>query len=180
MEIDPNLITLSKDGKFVYPVDSITGAKTLAEVKYFCKLVVEKFGGSLERFTKEYVTRETRKYLHAGFSREEIKEIAAKHKNNKLPKLDIKLPRVKRAGTIDKPAKPVKTQEEIAREEFEEKITKIYPWSNNPDYFRSPLVELDVKEAYNTCFRTDIYLDSKCMGCPIYQDCACSLKKKVA
>ena len=91
MNIDPNLITTSKCGKYVYPVDSISGARTFAPIEYFVKNVQDNYGGSVERFTKEYVTRETKKYLAAGYTAEQIKDMASKCKNNKLPKINVKL-----------------------------------------------------------------------------------------
>ncbi len=47
---------------------------------YFKNTVQNKYGGSVEKFVKEYVTRETKKYLAAGYSKEQIKDIASKCK----------------------------------------------------------------------------------------------------
>jgi hypothetical protein len=75
MYIDPDLIAVSKCGKYVYPVDSISGAKTFAPIEYFKKNVETKYGGSIEKFVKEYTTRETKKYLKEGWSPEGIKNL---------------------------------------------------------------------------------------------------------
>jgi hypothetical protein len=171
MNIDPTLITISKDGKYVYPVDSITGHKTFAPIEYFKKMVQGKYGGSVERFIKEYVTRETKKYLAAGYTEEQIRDIASKCKNFKLPKIakpkkDSRLPKKERKQRIKS------TTETFTNVQGEQETVKIYPWTNNPDYFRSPHTALDMVEATkHACFRPEIYLDDDCHGCPYYQVC---------
>ena len=51
MNIDPNLIAVSKCGKYVYPVDAISGAKTFAPIEYFKKNIQDNYGGSQERLS---------------------------------------------------------------------------------------------------------------------------------
>jgi hypothetical protein len=178
MNIDPNLIAVSKDGKYVYPVDSITGSKTFAPIDYFQKMVKSKYGGSVERFVKEYITRETKKYLDSGYTPEQVKEIASKHKDNKLPKIAAKVkkdPRVPKKERKTKQATTAKTTVTLA--DGTQEVVNVYPWSGNPDYFTSPHTALDIAAVENnTCFMPNIYLDDECYGCPHYDACKCTLK----
>lgn len=179
MDIDPNLIAISKDGKYVYPVDSVTGCKTFAPIEYFKKMVQTKYGGSIERFNKEYVTRETKKYLASGYTKEQVKEIASKCKNFKLPKIakpkkDTRVPKKEKKAKLSKlnSVTEVQTNQDGVREEV-----KVFPWSKDADYFRSPTVPLNIHEASKgACFRPDIYLDNECYGCPHYDICQCDIK----
>ena len=174
MTIDPKLIEVSKDGKYVYPVDSITGHRTFAPVEYFKNTVQKKYGGSIERFIKEYVTRETKKYLASGYTKEQVKEIASKHKNFKLPKIGKpkKDPRVPKK---ERKTKLTSTSESVTQETGE--VVKFYPWSGNPDYFRSAPTPMDMAEATKTaCWRPDVFLDEECYGCPYYDICQNDMK----
>ena len=176
MNIDPTLIAISKDGKYVYPVDSVTGHKTFAPIEYFKSMVQNKYGGSVERFVKEYVTRETKKYLAAGYTPEQVKETASKCKNFKLPKIakpkkDPRIPEKERKKRVSS------TTETVTNDQGVQETVKVYPWTNNPDYFREPHKALDIVEATkHACFRPDIYLDDECYGCPYYDICQCELK----
>lgn len=176
MNIDPKLITVSKDGKYVYPVDSITGHKTFAPIEYFKKMVEQKYGGSLQRFVKEYVTRETKKYLSSGYTAEQVKEIASKCKNFKLPKIakpqkDERIPKKVRKQKL------AGVKETTINEAGQEETKKIFPWTNNPDYFREEAVPINIAETTkDACLRPDIYLDDECYGCAYHQVCQCELK----
>lgn len=172
MNIDPTLISVSKDGKYVYPVDSVTGHRTFAPIEYFKKMVETKYGGSVERFVKEYVTRETKKYLAAGYTKEQIKEIASKSKDFKLPKIAKPNVKDKRIPKRSKKERLSSSSETIINAEGVQETVKVYPWTNNPDYFRSAHVPLDIAEASkNACMRPDIYFDCECRGCPYYDIC---------
>lgn len=176
MNIDPKLIDVSKDGKYVYPVDSITGHRTFAPIEYFKTMVQKKYGGSVEKFVKEYVTRETKKYLAAGYTKEQVKEIASKSKNFKLPKIskpkkDERVPKKERKKRI------TSTSETVTNSNGEQEVIKTYPWSNDPDYFRSPPEPMNMAEATKTaCWRPDIFLDEECYGCPYYDICQNDMK----
>ena len=176
MNIDPTLIAISKDGKYVYPVDSVTSHKTFAPIEYFKSMVQNKYGGSVERFVKEYVTRETKKYLEAGYTKEQVKETASKCKNFKLPKIakskkDPRVPKKERKQRIKS------TTETVTNDLGVQETVKVYPWTNNPDYFRSEHTALDIAVASkDACFRPEIYLDDDCHGCPYYNICQCELK----
>ncbi|NDB83776.1 MAG: hypothetical protein EB127_13775 [Alphaproteobacteria bacterium] len=176
MFIDPKLIDVSKDGKYVYPVDSVTGHRTFAPIDYFKNMVQKKYGGSVEKFVKEYVTRETKKYLASGYTKEQVRDIASKCKNFKLPKIakpkkDPRVPKKERKKRIEA------TSETVTNNYGEQEVIKTYPWSNNPDYFRSPHTPMDMAAATkDACWRPDVYLDDDCFGCPYYEICQNDMK----
>ena len=179
MNIDPTLIAVSKDGKYVYPVDSITGHKTFAPIEYFKSMVQNKYGGSVERFIKEYVTRETKKYLQSGYTKEQVKEIASKCKNFKLPKI-AKPKKDPRVPKKERKIKLASTSETVTSENGQQETIKYYPWTGNPDYFKSPHTPVDMTEATKTaCWRPDIYLDDECFGCPHYNICQNDMKYEI-
>ena len=177
MNIDTKLIDVSKDGKYVYPVDSITGHRTFAPIEYFKTMVQKKYGGSIERFIKEYVTRETKKYLASGYTPEQVKEIASKNKNFKLPKIakpkkDARVPKKERKAKVKSVSSEV-----VTNSYGQQETITIYPWSGNPDYFRSAPKPVNMAEATKTaCWRPDIYLDDDCYGCPHYEVCQNDMK----
>jgi hypothetical protein len=183
MNIDPNLIAVSKCGKYVYPVDSISGAKTFAPIDYFKKNVETKYGGSIERFVKEYVTRETKKYLKEGWSPEEIREQATKSKNGKLPKLDKKpkkdpnAPKKERRKRLSAHANSTQI---VTNEDGTQEKVVTYPWSVDPTgYFKTIPVTLNISEiTRDTCLRPDIYLEDECYNCSYYEQCQCPIKHK--
>ena len=180
MNIDTNLIAISKDGKYVYPVDCISGHKTFAPIEYFKKTVQEKYNGSVEKFVKEYVTRETKKYLKAGYSAEQIKELASKCKNNKLPKIEVrpkKHPNMPKKERRKRLASHAETSTVIVNADGEEERVRTYPWTNNPEYFRDPVTPIDLaEETRKCCLRPATYLDDECHGCPYYDVCQNELK----
>lgn len=178
MNIDTSLIDVSKDGKYVYPVDSITGHRTFAPVEYFKKMLESRYGNSIDRFVKEYITRETKKYLAAGYTKEQIKEIASKCKNFKLPKIASKPKKDERVPRKERKKRMTATSSEtITNSNGEQETIKIYPWTNNPDYFRSAPTPMDMAEATKTaCWRPDVFLDEECYGCPYYEICQNDMK----
>lgn len=179
MNIDPNLIAISKCGKYVYPVDSITGAKTFAPIDYFKKKVEDKYGGSVERFVKEYVTRETKKYLKDGWTPEQLREIVKE--KGKLPKLDKKPKKDPNAPKKERKKRltaHVESKEVITNPDGTQEVIKRYPWSMDPmNYFRStPHIATVEEMTTHACLRPDMYLDSDCRGCEYYEQCKCELK----
>jgi len=180
MNIDTKLVTVSKCGKYVYPVDAISGAKTFAPVDYFIKNVQDNYGGSQERFVKEYITRETKKYLAAGYTAEQIRDMASKCKNNKLPKINVKLkphpnaPKKERRKRLASHAESTTT---TINSDGEIEKVRVYPWTGKPDYFRSDPAVTDLAETTKeACLCPNIYLDDECHGCKYYDICQCSLK----
>lgn len=184
MTINSKLISVSGCGKYVYPIDSITGARTFALVDYFKKMLDEKYGGSQEKFVKEYITRETRKYLAEGWTPQEIKELAATCKNKKLPKINPK-PK-KDPNAPKKPRKKrlsahVESTQTITNSDGTQEVVKTYAWSIDPtNYFKSDPVPLNIGETTReTCLRPDIYLnEGSCQDCPYTAECQCELKYK--
>jgi len=181
MNIDTKLIEISKCEKYVYPRDSISGAKTFAPKDYFIKNVQENYGGSVERFVKEYVTRETKKYLAAGYTPEQIKDMASKCKNNKLPKINVKLkphPNAPKKVRKKRLASHAETSTLVINEEGKEERVRTYPWTNKPDYFRSePAITDLATTTREACLMPQIYLDNDCDGCKYYSICQCPLKQ---
>jgi hypothetical protein len=183
MNIDPNLIAVSKCGKYVYPIDSISGAKTFAPIEYFKKTVETKYGGSIERYVKEFTTRETKKYLKEGWTPEQIKEQAVNSKNGKLPKLNRKpkkdpnAPKKERRRRL---SSHVNSTQIITNEDGSQEKVVTYPWSVDPTgYFKSQPKAVIVSEVTKeACLRPDIYLDDECYGCPFYDECNCKAKYK--
>lgn len=179
MFIDPQLISISKCGKYVYPVDSITGAKTFAPVEYFKKKVQEKYDGKVERFVKEYVSRETNRYLKEGWSSEQLREMVRTQgklpKLNKKPKKDPNAPKKQRRKRLT--AHVVSTKVITNNDGIQETV-KVYPWSSDPvNYFKSPPRPVNIAEwTKYSCLRPDIRLDHNCRGCPYYTECTCKLK----
>lgn len=183
MNIDPNLIAVSKCGKYVYPVDSISGAKTFASIEYFKKTVETKYGGSIERYVKEFTTRETKKYLKEGWTPEQIKEQAVNSKNGKLPKLNRKPKKDPNAPKKERRRRlsaHVNSTQIITNEDGSQEKVVTYPWSVDPTgYFKSQPKAVIVSEVTKeACLRPDIYLDDECYGCPFYDECNCKAKYK--
>jgi hypothetical protein len=180
MNIDPNIIAMSKDGKYVYPVDSISGHKTFAPIDYFTSMVKEKYNNSIERFVKEYTTRETKKYLAAGYTPEQIKDLASKCKGNKLPKINVKLkphPNAPKKERRKRLASHAETSKLVINEDGVEERVRTYPWTGNPDYFRSEKSYIDLAEtSKEACLMPNVYLDDECHGCKYYSICQCPLK----
>ena len=181
MNIDTNLIAVSKDGKYVYPVDCISGHKTFAPMEYFKRTVTEKYDGSIEKFVKEYVTRETKKYLEAGYTKEQIKELASKCKNNKLPKINVKIkkhPNMPKKERRKRLASHAESTTVVINDEGKEEKVRTYPWTNKPDYFRSEPAVTDIAEVTKeACLMPHIHLDDNCHGCKYYDICQCPLKQ---
>lgn len=179
MNIDPALIAVSKCGKYVYPVDSITGAKTFAPIEYFKKNVESNYGGSVKKFVQQYVTRETKKYLKEGWTPEQLREIVKE--KGKLPKIDKKLkkdPRVPKKTRRKRLASHAESSTTITNIDGTTEVVRVYPWSNDPtNYFKSnPRIPTIAELTKDTCLRPDIYLDENCYGCNYYKECICKLK----
>jgi hypothetical protein len=172
-------VPTSKCGKYVYPIDSVTGAKTFAPIDYFNKRLEKDFGGSIERFVKEYTSRETKKYLKEGWSVEGLREIVAK--NGKLPKLDRKPkkdPNAPKKVRRKRLAAHAETSTVVTNEDGTKEVIRVYPWSQDPtNFFRAaPVLESVEVLTKNACLRPDIYLDDECYGCNYYKECTCDLK----
>lgn len=166
----------SANGKYIYPVCSVTGLKTFARPDYFASVLAKKFGGSEERMVKEFVFREVKKYLDAGISKEEILDIIKRNKG-KLPKLEPKIskekiPKKERKKRL-KASAVTKTTEVNSEGVTVEVVKKTYPWSEDPQHYfaGTPPSPLDVSLEKDSCHRPNYFLDNMCHGCPLYANC---------
>lgn len=178
--IRPSGIEQSANGKYFYWNCTISGLETFAPEPRFNE-IVKNYGGEDVLF-KTYVLRSVKKYVEAGFDSEVIKDII-KTNDGKLPDLDAgskarkaELPK----KTRKKGLKQYSTSEVVSEIELGvESRTKVYPWSGNPDYFKSPAVPLVVSDiTKEVCLYPNRYLSDDCYGCPVYDNCALSCKFK--
>lgn len=183
----PSGIEQSANGKYFYWKCNISGLETFADEKRFNEVV--KNYGSEEKLFKEYVLRPAQKYIDAGFDATYVRELAERS-GGKLPRLDAgekaRKKEIKELTGKKRGRKP-KLKNFASGESIEtvinsdgvseEVVRKVYPWSGNPDYFRSPPSMMDVSEATkDTCLYPNRYLDDSCYGCPVYANCTCKLK----
>lgn len=168
----PSGIEVSANGNYYYWKCNVSGKETFAPEPRF-KDVVKKYG-SEEKLFKEYVLRPVQKYVDAGFDAETIKDIMANN-NGELPSLEVK--QVKEKKEKRRSVKNLSVGEiEVSGLPDEPKVL-IFPWSGNPDYFRSPPSVLSVEaETKNSCVYPNRNLDDQCFGCSIYEQCQSSAK----
>lgn len=181
----PSGIQVSANGKWFYWRCNISGLETFADEKRF-KDVVKSYG-SEDKLFKEYVLRPAQKYIDAGFDSAYVKALV-KNNDGKLPRIDAaekarkkeikglkkrgRKPRLKKFAVGENV-----TQQVTASGSVEEVVQKVYPWTGNPDYFKSPPHSLTVEEATkDTCLYPARQMDDLCYGCPVYDRCTCSLK----
>ena len=174
-------ISVSKDLKYCYPIDSISLSKAFCPMDYFLKNLEKKYGNDIKRFLKEYTTRETKKYLAEGHTPEQIKEIASKYKNNKLPKIVTKIknhPDMPKKARKKRLSAHVETTKVITNEDGSQQTVRVFPWSQDPqNYFKGTPVTLSIGEmTKDACMRPDIFLDQSCFECNLYSECCCELK----
>lgn len=164
----PSGIQRSANGNYFYWHCTVSGLETFADENRF-KDVVKKYG-SEEKLFKSFVLRPVKKYVEAGFSPETIKEIAQKH-NGKLPSLDD--------GADAEMPKKQRKQPPLAtgNAHVEVEPIKVYPWTGNPDFFKSPESAMSVADVTReACLYPNRQLDDECRGCPVYAECICSAK----
>jgi hypothetical protein len=181
----PSGVEQSANGKYFYWKCNISGLETFADEKRF-KEVVKSYG-SEAKLVKEYVLRPAQKYIDAGFDSDYVKALV-KANDGKLPRIDAaekarkkELKGLKKCGRKPKLKKFAVgenvTQQVTASGSIEEVVQKIYPWTGNPDYFKSPPHSLTVEEATkDTCLYPARQMDDLCYGCPVYDRCTCALK----
>lgn len=164
-------IETSGNGKYFYWKCIVSGQETFAPEPRF-KDVVKKYG-SEEKLFKTYVLRPVQKYVDAGWDADSIIAIL-KANDGKLPALD------------NKPAKPAKSSKasknlpvgevEVVKQPEQPKVL-IFPWSGNPDYFKSTPVPFSFEnETKNSCVYPNRNLNDRCFGCSIYDVCQSSVK----
>ena len=176
----PSGVETSSNGKYFYWYCNVSGQETFAPEPRF-KDVVKKYG-SEEKLFKTFVLRPVQKYVDAGFDAETIKEII-KSNSGKLPSIDKKpfkdkslknerKQRLKRFSTAT-----VQSIEMNSSGNYEEVKVPVFPWSGNPDYFKSPTKPFNVAEESKTaCLYPNKNLNDACYGCPVYDLCQCSAK----
>ncbi len=183
-ELLPSGIIASKDRKYFYWECSKTGLKTFANAERF-KKVVANFG-SEAKLVKEFVAAPVKKYLAEGWDIEAIKEIIKVNKG-KLPPPGGRKEKVEKVKKVRKPslkAFAVATLEvpvQQATGSFEVEAKPVYPWSNDPDYFRSVPSPVSIADATkDSCAYPNRYLDARCKGCSIYDQCSFKSKYTAA
>ena len=174
----PSGIVASKDGKYFYWVCSISGVKTFANAERF-KTILERYDNNEKRLVKEFVCRPAQNYLTAGYKPEDIRRIATENKgklmnlNGKPKKKDI-LKKKRKKGLKSFAVGEVQVAAPTATGSLEVKSEKIYPWTGNPDYFKSSTgpTAMSVAEATtDSCVLPARYLDDECRECPLYAEC---------
>jgi hypothetical protein len=167
--VRPSGIEQSANGSYYYWKCNVSGKETFAPEARFND-VVKNYGGE-EKLFNEYVLRSVQKYVSEGFDAETIKSIMDAN-DGTLPNLD---------------KKPIKEKKDKRRtinalsvgeiEVASEPKVQIFPWSGNPDYFRSPPSVFSVEdESRNACIYPNRNLDDQCLGCSIYDRCHSSAK----
>lgn len=180
----PSGIEVSANGKYFYWRCVVSDLETFAPEARF-KEVVAKYG-SEEKLFKTYVLRPVQKMLNNGFDVKHIKELIEANKG-KLPKKsaedrerkkaikDAKKPRKK--GLKQFALGELKVEETTSSGSVEAVAQKIYPWTGNPDYFRSPPTVLNIgDETKNACLYPSRRLDNLCEGCTVFEQCVSSVR----
>ena len=183
----PSGLRQSANGQYVYANCVVTGKPTFFKPDYF-KLVLDRdFGGDEVKMAKGYVCKDVKKLRKAGKTDEQIVAI--------LGKFDPKAPKAKKhpvqvkADTVIKPKKvkankvattPVAVAATPTAGPIKPAVRPVYPWSDNPTYFCTVGADrgvVDFAEATkDSCYRPDLYLDSRCVGCPLYDTCTLDSK----
>jgi len=182
----PSGVKVSGDGKYHYWQCSVSGLETFAKPDYWVKIMA-KFGTE-ENLVKTYVCKKAQKLLDEGMSQEQIiqvlsqpETVAAKKEKKEAKKIKeerkklTKRTRKKGLKSFAIASEEVTVQTDTGSFEVEKK--PVYPWQNDPNFFKSPpaplSIELVTKEA---CMFPARHLDDECRGCPVYDKCALSIK----
>jgi hypothetical protein len=169
--VRPSGIETSGNGKYFYWKCIVSGQETFAPEPRF-KDVVKKYGTE-EKLFKNYVLRPVQKYVDAGWDSDSILAIL-KANDGKLPALDNKAAKAVKKSKASKNL-PV-CEVELFKQPEQPKVL-IFPWSGNPDYFKSPHVPLNFEnETKNSCVYPNRNLNDRCFGCSIYDVCQSSVK----
>jgi hypothetical protein len=170
--VRPSGIEQSANGSYFYWKCNVSGKETFAPEPRF-KDVVKNYG-SEEKLFKEYVLRPVQKYVDAGFDADTIKTIM-ENNDGVLPPLDKKP--IKEQKEKRRSVKNLSVGEiEVSSQPDEPKV-QIFPWSGNPDYFRSAPSAFKIEdETKNACVYPNRNLNDQCHGCSIYDQCHSSAK----
>jgi hypothetical protein len=149
---------------------------TFANAERFSKVVASY--GSEAKLVKEFVAAPVKKYLAEGWDVDAIKAIIKGNKG-KLPPIGGKKAKPVKFKKVRKPRlKNFATgKEEVAVQmpsgSFEVETKPVYPWTNDPDYFKSTPTPLSPSDATkDSCAYPNRYLDTRCKDCSIYDLCA--------
>jgi hypothetical protein len=160
--VRPSGIETSGNGKYFYWKCIVSGKETFATEERFND-VVKKYG-SEEKLFKEYILRPVQKYIDAGFDSDTIKSIILANEGE-LPILESVKDVSVKVDKIELTVQP------------EQPKVLIFPWSGNPDYFKSPHAPLNFEnETKNSCVYPNRNLNDRCFGCSIYDMCQSSVK----
>jgi hypothetical protein len=202
----PSGLVVNQTGDLFFWPCTVSGIYTFAYKDRFEKNVLPEYGNDENRLMKEFISAPAKRYLAAGYTPEQIRELANKS-DGSLPSLsgnprktkeikekieaenkETKAIRDERKALIEKTKKKhepstldaalVSTNVIESSAQASVKVEKIYAWSGNPDYFKSVTITvLDVGEVTkDTCLYTNHFLDSECSGCPVYDKCSLSIK----
>lgn len=174
-ELLPSGVIASKDRKYFYWSCSKTGLKTFANADRFKKIL--QTYGTEDKLVKTFVASPVKKYLSEGWDIDAIKAIIESN-SGKLPPVGGKKKAVEKVKKTRKPrlksfavgSLTVPVQQMSGS--FEVETKPVYPWSNDPDYFRSSPSPVNVGEATkDSCAYPNRYLDDRCQGCSLYDKC---------
>lgn len=180
-ELLPSGVVASKDRKYYYWQCSKTGLQTFANAERFKKvLAVYKTEANL---VKTFVAAPVKKYLAADFELETIKNII-KNNGGKLPPIGGKKKKIEKVKKVRRKSLKsfavgkVEVKVQTPTGSFEVEAKPVYPWSDNPDYFKTTTNAPLSIEAMTTesCAYPNRYLDDECRNCPIYDRCALKIK----
>jgi len=162
----PSGVVVNKTGEWYYWQCTVSGMYTMATEERFKKTVLPEYGNDEFRLIKEFVSAPATRYLAAGYTKEQIREIVDKN-DGILPSLSGK-PRKTKADNQKVEAEREET--ETIRQERKAliektkrkrepsvlatavvdriittsldgvapvKVEKVYAWSGDPNYFRS-------------------------------------------
>ncbi len=174
----PSGIEATRDHAYFYWRCTLLGTPTFASAERF-KNIIERFGTE-EKLFKTFICRKAQKLLDAGFTVEQIKKEGEKLLGELPSKAEkpVKQKRVKKdvdVNTEEAPEAKKVDVVEIKAPKVEERV--IYPWSNDPNYFKGEPHPLNVEEeTKQCCMFPGRYLDYDCHGCPVHDKCQNSLK----
>lgn len=174
-ELLPSGVIATKDRKYFYWSCSKTGLMTFANAERFAKVVASY--GSEEELVSQFVAAPVKKYLAEGWDVEAIKGIIFANKG-KLPPVGGKKVKVAKVKKVRKPSLKsfalgsLTVPVQQASGSFEVEAKPVFPWTNDPDYFKSPTRPLGAAEATkDSCAYPNRYLDARCKDCSIYDLC---------
>lgn len=182
----PSGLRQSADGKYVYANCVVTGRPTFFKPDYFANVLARDFNGNENKMAKGYVCKDVKTLRKSGKTDEQILKMLGKF-DPKAPKVK-KHPKQKEADAVIKPKRekrnkiattPVGEVVVVKATPTAKPVTRpVYPWSDNPNYFRSENAgAINFEEATkDTCHRPDLYLDTRCEGCPLYDRCTLDSK----